>query len=112
MRRHLVDLSHEEFWIILTARSQKVITKELMSKGGLSNTVIDPKIIFSTALLHKASHIILIHNHPSGNLKPSHNDIALTKNLIAAGQVLEIKIMDHLIISDGGFFSMADEGVI
>lgn len=112
MRRHLVDLYHEEFWIMLTARSQKVLATELMSKGGMSNTIVDPKLIFSTALQHKASHIFLIHNHPSGNLKPSDADIALTKNLIAAGQLLEIKIMDHLIVSDSGYYSMSDEGMI
>jgi DNA repair protein RadC len=111
IKRHLIDLSHEEFWIILTARSQKIITKELISRGGLSNTVIDPKIIFGLALQHQASHIILVHNHPSGNLKPSHNDVVLTKNLVAAGNMLEIKIMDHLIISDDGFYSFADDGL-
>ena len=71
-----------------------------------------PKIIFSLALQHLASNIILVHNHPSGNLKPSHSDVVLTKNAISAGQILDIKVMDHLIISDQGFFSMADEGVI
>jgi DNA repair protein RadC len=111
IKRQLVDLNHEEFWIILTARSQKIITKELISRGGLSNTVIDPKIIFGLALQHQASHIILVHNHPSGNLKPSHNDVILTKNLVAAGNMLEIKIMDHLIISDKAFYSFADEGL-
>ena len=69
MRRHLVDLYHEEFWIILTGRSQKVLGKELVSKGGLSETVVDPKIIFSLALQHQAAHIFLVHNHPSGALE-------------------------------------------
>lgn len=111
MRRHLVDLNHEEFWIILVGRSQKVLAKELVSKGGLSMTVVDPKVIFSIALQHQATGIIMIHNHPSGNLKPSHNDIHLTKKLSAAGTLLEIKILDHLIISDSGFYSFADEGL-
>jgi len=111
MRRHLVDLNHEEFWIILTGRSQKVLAKELISKGGLSNTVIDPKVIFGVALQHQASNIILIHNHPSGSLKPSQNDIVLTKKLVSAGGILDIKILDHLIISDQGYFSFADEGL-
>ncbi|MDB5130435.1 MAG: hypothetical protein JWR02_184 [Mucilaginibacter sp.] len=111
MRRHLVDLNHEEFWIILVGRSQKVLAKELVSKGGLSATVVDPKIIFSIALQHKATGIIMIHNHPSGNLKPSHNDVHLTKKLAEAGTMLEIKILDHLIISDSGFYSFADEGL-
>jgi len=111
MRRHLVDLNHEEFWIILTGRSQKVLAKELISKGGLSNTVIDPKVIFGVALQHQASNIILIHNHPSGSLKPSQNDIVLTKQLVNAGTILDIKILDHVIISDQGYFSFADEGL-
>jgi DNA repair protein RadC len=111
MRRHLVDLNHEEFWIILVGRSQKVLAKELVSKGGLSATVVDPKIIFSIALQHNATGIIMIHNHPSGNLKPSHNDIHLTKKLAEAGTLLEIKILDHLIISDSGFYSFGDEGL-
>ncbi|GAC1304610.1 MAG: DNA repair protein RadC [Mucilaginibacter sp.] len=111
MRRHLVDLNHEEFWIILVGRSQKVLAKELVSKGGLSATVVDPKIIFSIALQHQSTGIIMIHNHPSGNLKPSHNDIHLTKKLAEAGTMLEIKILDHLIISDSGFYSFADEGL-
>jgi DNA repair protein RadC len=111
MRRHLVDLNHEEFWIILVGRSQKVLAKELVSKGGLSATVVDPKIIFSIALQHQATGIIMIHNHPSGNLKPSHNDVHLTKKLAEAGTMLEIKILDHLIISDSGFYSFADEGL-
>jgi DNA repair protein RadC len=112
MRRHLVDLNHEEFWIILTGRSQKVLTKELVSKGGLSETVVDPKIIFGMALQHQASGIILIHNHPSGSLKPSQNDIHLTKRLADAGKILGINILDHLIISDTGYLSFGDEGII
>jgi len=112
MRRHLVDLNHEEFWIILLGRASKVIGKELISKGGLSGTVADPKIIFRVALQHQASGIILIHNHPSGNLKPSHLDISLTKRLSEAGRMLEIQILDHLIICDSGFFSFGDESLL
>jgi len=112
MRRHLVDLNHEEFWIILLGRASKVIGKELISKGGLSGTVADPKIIFRVALQHQASGIILIHNHPSGNLKPSQSDISLTKRLSEAGRMLEIQILDHLIICDSGFFSFGDESLL
>jgi DNA repair protein RadC len=111
MRRHLVDLNHEEFWIILTGRSSKVLGKELVSKGGLSQTLIDIKIIFSAALQHKANGIILVHNHPSGNLKPSHEDINLTKRITDAGKILDIKITDHLIITDKGYYSFADNGL-
>ena len=112
MRRHLVDLNHEEFWIILLGRASKVLGKELISKGGLSGTVADPKIIFHVALQHQASGIILIHNHPSGNLKPSQSDISLTKKLSEAGRMLDIQVFDHLIISDNGYFSFGDESLL
>jgi DNA repair protein RadC len=112
LRRHLVDLNHEEFWILLLSRNCKIIAKELISKGGLSGTVADPKIIFSIALQHQASSIILAHNHPSGNLKPSQQDIDLTKKIHAAGRILDIGVLDHLIITDGGFFSFADEELL
>ena len=111
MKRHLVDLSHEEFWILLLGRSQKVLGKELISKGGLSATVVDPKVIFGVALQHKATGIIMIHNHPSGTLKPSQQDISLTKQLADAGRIMAINIQDHLIISDNGFYSFADEAL-
>ncbi|ASU33612.1 RadC family protein [Mucilaginibacter xinganensis] len=111
IKRHLVDLNHEEFWILLTGRSQKFIARELVSKGGLSATIVDPKIIFGLALQHQASNIFLVHNHPSGNLKPSNEDLHLTKKLVEAGRLLDIRIMDHLIITNGGFYSFADEGV-
>ena len=112
MRRHLVDLNHEEFWIILLGRSSKVLGKELISKGGLSGTVADPKITFHIALQHQASGIILIHNHPSGNLKPSQLDISLTKRLSEAGRLLDIQIFDHLIIGDTGYYSFGDESLL
>ncbi|WCT13595.1 RadC family protein [Mucilaginibacter jinjuensis] len=112
LRRHLVDLNHEEFWILLLSRNNKVIGKELISKGGLSGTVADPKIIFNIALLHQASSIILAHNHPSGNLKPSQQDIDLTRKLHQAGKILDINVFDHLIITDDGFLSFADEGLL
>jgi len=111
MRRHLVDLNHEEFWVIFTGRSSKVLGKELISKGGFSNTLIDLKIIFSTALQYKSNGIILVHNHPSGSLKPSHEDVVLTKRITEAGKILDIHVMDHLIITDSGYFSFADNGL-
>ena len=111
MRRHLVDLNHEEFWMLLIGRSQKVLGKELISKGGLSETWVDIKIIYSTALQYQATGIMLVHNHPSGNLKPSQQDINLTKRIAEAGRILDIKVLDHLIITDKGYYSFADEGV-
>jgi DNA repair protein RadC len=111
MRRHLVDLNHEEFWILLVGRSQKVLGKELVSKGGLSEVLVDQKIIFGAALQYQATGIILIHNHPSGSLKPSQQDINLTKRVTEAGKIIDIKILDHIIVTDKGFFSFADAGL-
>jgi DNA repair protein RadC len=112
MRRHLMDLNHEEFWIMLIGRSNKVLAKELVSKGGLSGTVADPKIIFHMALQHQASALIMVHNHPSGNLRPSREDLVLTKKIADAGRMLDINVLDHLIITDGGYFSFGDEGLL
>ncbi len=106
------DLNHEEFWIVLMNRANRVTSKHLISKGGQSGTIADPKIIFNIALENHAASIILAHNHPSGNLKPSQSDLQLTKKLWSAGQFLDIPVLDHLIITDHGFLSFADEGII
>ncbi|OCX54600.1 hypothetical protein BEL04_10235 [Mucilaginibacter sp. PPCGB 2223] len=110
--RIFADLNHEEFWIITLAQSNKVTGTHLISKGGLAATIVDPKIIFQVALENHAAGIILAHNHPSGGLKPSQQDITLTKRLCEAGQILEIKVYDHLIVTDDGYFSFGDEGMI
>ena len=112
IKRHLVDLTHEEFWIIFIGRSHKVITLEMVSRGGLSQTIVDPKVIFRLALQHQASGIVLVHNHPSGSLKPSNDDITLTNRAVDAGKLLNIQILDHLIITDQGYYSFADEGLL
>lgn len=112
MRRHLMDLNHEEFWIVLTNQSNKVIAKELISKGGLAGTVADPKMIFSIALQHNAANLFMVHNHPSGSKKPSQQDIHLTKQIAAAGKLLDIRVPDHLIIVNDGYFSFGDEGLM
>jgi DNA repair protein RadC len=106
------DLDHEEFWIVLLNRANRITSKHLISKGGQAGTVADPKIIFNTVLQHHATSVILAHNHPSGNLKPSSADVALTNKLIAAGKLLDISVLDHLIITDRGYYSFADEGII
>jgi DNA repair protein RadC len=111
MHRYFRDLGHEEFWIILLGQSGNVIAKELVSKGGVSGTVADPKIIFHIALQHHAVSIVLMHNHPSGNLKPSQLDLDLTKKIAAAGKMLDINVSDHLIITNEGYYSFADEGL-
>lgn len=108
----LQDLPHEEFWVLLLNRAHRLIKKKRVSEGGVSGTVADPKIIFKLALEELASGIIVAHNHPSGNLKPSANDISLTKKLKEAGKVLEIDVLDHLIIGHQQYFSFTDEGLI
>lgn len=105
------DLNHEEFWILLLNRAHKVLSKHLISKGGQAGTIADPKIIFNIALENHAAALILVHNHPSGNLKPSHADLELTKKLRSAGQLLDMPVLDHLIITDHGFLSFGDEGL-
>jgi DNA repair protein RadC len=109
----LMDLGHEEFWIILLNRANKVISKEQISAGGVSGTVVDAKIIFQKALqTAPASSIILCHNHPSGNTRPSQADIDITKKLKEAGETLDISVLDHLIIAGSDYYSFADEGKI
>lgn len=108
----LGDLLHEEFWALFLNRANRVITKEKISTGGMSGTVADPRLIFKAALDHKAVCLILCHNHPSGNTQPSSADRQLTKNMVEAGKVLEITVLDHIIVTQNGFFSFADEGLI
>lgn len=108
----LLDLPHEEFWVILLNRSSSIIKKEMISRGGVSGTVVDSKIIFKSAVENLASSVILCHNHPSGNTKPSEQDIQITKKLKEAGKLLEIPVLDHVIISETGYYSFADEGMM
>lgn len=107
----IADSVYEEFWILLLNRANKVISKHKISSGGISGTVVDPKVIFKIALENLASSIILCHNHPSGNLKPSNADIELTDKIKKAGDLLDIQVLDHLIISNEGFFSFKDDGI-
>lgn len=106
------DLNHEEFWIIVLNRANKITSSHLVSKGGQAGTIADPKIIFNMALENHAASLILAHNHPSGNLKPSQADLELTRKLRSAGKFLDIPVLDHLIITDQGFLSFADEGIL
>lgn len=103
----------EEFYILLLDRSNRVMGRYLVSQGGIAGTVVDAKIVFAAALKGRASSIILAHNHPSGNLKASQADIDLTKKLIKGGEVLDICVLDHLILSpEGGYYSFTDEGIM
>lgn len=110
MKPHLLDLAHEEFWIILLNKANYVLKKVLVSTGGVSGTVADPKMIFKIALENLASGIILVHNHPSGNLQPSEADHQLTKKLRQGGIWMDVPIIDHLIFTNQGYFSFSDNG--
>lgn len=112
IRPHLMDLNHEQFWVILLSRSNEVLKKVQISAGGVSGTVADPKFIFKEALEQLASGIILVHNHPSGNLKPSVADIDLTKKIKEGGKFLDIPVLDHLIFTNTAYFSFAEDGLL
>ncbi|MFY0599538.1 MAG: DNA repair protein RadC [Cyclobacteriaceae bacterium] len=112
MKSDLLDLPFEEFWIILLKRNNEVIKKDRISSGGVSGTFVDSKIIMKKALDELASKIILVHNHPSGNRKPSQADINLTQKLKEAGKVMDIPVVDHLIFTDHGYFSFSDESIM
>ncbi|QPH39154.1 RadC family protein [Pedobacter endophyticus] len=102
------DLNHEEFWILLLNRSNRIIGKHLISKGGQAGTIADPKIIFKIALENNAASIVLAHNHPSGSLKPSESDDKLTKQLIRSGEMLSLLVVDHLIFANEKYYSYKD----
>lgn len=102
----------EEFKILLLNRANKVLAISTLSQGGTAGTVVDPKLLFTTALKLKASSLILAHNHPSGELKPSEADIKITRNLIECGKILDLIVLDHLIISSNGYYSFGDEGLM
>lgn len=108
----LTDLPHEEFWMLLLNKGNKVIGREKMSTGGTDATIVDAKIVFRKAIEGLATAIIVCHNHPSGNLRPSQSDLDLTRKLKEAGDIIGLKVLDHLIVSDGGYYSFADEGVM
>jgi DNA repair protein RadC len=112
MQGELLDLDHEQFWVLMLDRANQVIKKVQISAGGVAGTVVDQKILFKSALECLASGIILIHNHPSGNLKPSDQDIRLTKKIQNAGITLEIPVLDHLIFTNHAYFSFADESML
>lgn len=108
----LCDLDHEEFWVVYLDRANKVLDTLKISQGGISGTVIDIRIIMKNALEMLASSIILVHNHPSGNLSPSQADINITKKAQSASQLFDVKLLDHVIIAGRKFTSFADDGLI
>ena len=112
MQPKLLDRKTEMFWVIYLNRAHTVIKIHQISQGGVSGTLVDPKLIFKHALELLASAVILVHNHPSGQRKPSQADINLTQKLLTAGKLLEIPVLDHLIFTNSGYFSFADQGML
>lgn len=108
----LTDLHHEEFWLLLMNKACEVFARKKLSTGGSAGTVADVKMMFKIALDAQASAIIAVHNHPSGNLKPSDADMELTRKMKEAGKILDLPLLDHLIVSERGYYSFADEGLI
>lgn len=106
------ELPHEEFWIVYVNNSNKVIQKQQLSKGGITGTLVDVRLVLKTALEVSATGLILAHNHPSGTLNPSESDKQLTQKLRTASQSLDIKVLDHLIITEKAYFSFADENLL
>jgi DNA repair protein RadC len=108
----LTDLHHEEFWLLLLNKANEVFARERLSTGGMAGTVVDVKLLFKTAFDARAAAAIAVHNHPSGNLQPSQADIELTRRLRKAGELLDLPLLDHLIVSERGYYSFADEGML
>ncbi|WNM20126.1 RadC family protein [Flavobacterium capsici] len=105
------ELPHEEFWVLYLNNSNKVVYKAQLSKGGITGTVVDVRLIFKTALEQNATSIILSHNHPSGKLQASDADLEITEKLKLAGSQLDVKVLDHIIITENGYLSFQDEGI-
>jgi DNA repair protein RadC len=110
LKSYFQDLNYEIFAIVLLNRANAVIHFEIISKGGITGTVADPRIIMKKAIEHEATGMIVCHNHPSGNLQPSRADESITQRIAEAANLLDIKLLDHLIVSDEGYYSFADEG--
>lgn len=108
----LSDLQTEEFWVIFLNQNNRLLGKSKLSSGGINQSVVDVRILFKAALDHFATGIVIAHNHPSGNLKPSQEDLKITKQIMEAGTLLNIQLLDHLIIAQNSFLSFADENLL
>ena len=112
VRHRFERLNHEEFWVMYLSQAGKLIAESKIGQGGLTATSVDVRIIVREALFNNATAMILSHNHPSGNLKPSQQDITLTKSITDAARLFNIVVHDHIIVSDGGYYSFRDEGLV
>ena len=110
--QYLSDLQTEEFWAIFLDQKNHVIYKTQISKGGISGTLVDVRVIFRIAIEHLATSVVVAHNHPTGNLTPSQPDISITRRIKEAGYLLDIKLLDHLIIGENSFFSFSEQGLL
>lgn len=110
--QYLSDLQTEEFWAIFLNQKNHVIYKTQISKGGISGTLVDVRVIFRMAIEHFATSVVVAHNHPTGNLNPSQADISITRKIKEAGDLLDIKLLDHLIIGENSFFSFSEQGLL
>lgn len=108
----LKDHRHEVFAVLFLNRANKINHHQVISQGGITGTVADPRLIIRTALEHDAVNMILCHNHPSGSLRPSQNDLALTEKIKQAARLFDIQVLDHIIVSDEGYFSFSDDGIL
>jgi DNA repair protein RadC len=111
-QKRLSDLPHEEFWILILNRANQVLKEENISKGGISGTVVDVRLICKSAIENNASGIVVAHNHPSGQVLPSEQDKSITQNLKEALKLFEISLLDHVIIGDNKYYSFSDNGLI
>lgn len=112
LKPYLGDLQTEEFWAVFVNQNNRILHFSQLTTGGISSSIVDVRILFKTALEHFATAVFVAHNHPSGNLKPSQEDIRITKQIAEGGNFLNIKLLDHLILNQTSYYSFADEGLL
>lgn len=112
MAPYMIDKDHEEVWLVMLNQAGKVVHHEMVSTGGMTGAVVDPKIVIRLALAHSATRIILVHNHPSGSARPSQQDILLTQKIKHAAKLLDLQLTDHVIIARDRYYSFLDEGTL
>ncbi|MDQ1162061.1 DNA repair protein RadC [Chryseobacterium sp. SORGH_AS 447] len=112
LKKYLSDIRTEEFWAIFLNQNNRVLHFAQLTQGGINQSIVDVRVLFKTALDHFSTGIIVAHNHPSGNLKPSNEDIDITQKIKEAGKILNIQLLDHLIITQNSYFSFSDDGLL
>ncbi len=111
-KKRLSDLPHEEFWLLILNRANQVTKEECISKGGISGTVVDIRLVCKSAIENNASSIVIAHNHPSGQIIPSDQDISITRKMKEALKLFDLKLLDHIIVGDGSYYSFSDNGMV